>query len=107
MKKLDVRLLESVGSLSGDIRFLGALLGTVIREQHDKHAFELVEEVRAAAKARRAANGEETDRLLKRIDGLSLDEKRVLIKAFANYFQLINIAEDHQRVRVLRDRERA
>ena len=53
MTKLDKRLLESVGSLSGDIRFLGSLLGMVIREQHDSRAFDLVEEVRAAAKARR------------------------------------------------------
>jgi phosphoenolpyruvate carboxylase len=30
----------------------------------------------------------------------------VLIKAFSNYFQLINIAEDQQRIRVLRQRER-
>lgn len=107
MTMLDERLLESVGSLSGDIRLLGTLLGVVIREQHDVGAFELVEEVRASAKSRRAAGGEETERLLQRIDGLSLDDKRILIKAFANYFQLINIAEDHQRVRVLRDRERA
>ena len=107
MTMLDERLLESVGSLSGDIRLLGTLLGVVIREQHDVGAFELVEEVRASAKSRRAGGGEETERLLQRIDGLSLDDKRILIKAFANYFQLINIAEDHQRVRVLRDRERA
>lgn len=107
MTKLDERVLESVGSLSGDIRLLGSLLGMVIREQHDTQAFELVEEVRASAKSRRAGIGDETDRLLERIDGLSLEDKRILIKAFANYFQLINIAEDHQRVRVLRDRERA
>lgn len=106
MTKLEERLLESIGSLSGDIRFLGTLLGSVIREQHDTAAFELVEQVRASAKARRSGNSEETNRLLNRIKGLSLDEKRILIKAFANYFQLINIAEDHQRVRVLRDRER-
>src|SRR4029453_7574466 len=41
------------------------------------------------------------------IDALSLDEHHMLIKAFSNYFQLINIAEDQQRVRVLRHREAA
>lgn len=102
---IDERLLETIGSLSGDIRFLGTLLGLIIREQHGEAAFHLVEEIRASAKARRAGDDTETDRLMERVRRLSLEEKRILIKAFANYFQLINIAEDHQRVRVLRDRE--
>ena len=102
---IDERLLEAIGTLSGDIRFLGTLLGLVIREQHGKAAFHLVEEIRASAKARRAGDTAETARLMERVRKLSLEEKRILIKAFANYFQLINIAEDHQRVRVLRERE--
>lgn len=102
---IDGKLLDSIGTLSGDIRFLGTLLGVIIREQHGEDAFHLVEEVRASAKARRAGDAAETERLMARVRGLSLEQKRVLIKAFANYFQLINIAEDHQRVRVLRERE--
>lgn len=106
MITIDEQLLKSDRTLSNDIRLLGMLLGRVIREQQNEGAFALVEDIRAAAKARRANNGEETRKLLERIDALSLDDKRVLVKAFANYFQLINIAEDHQRVRVLRERER-
>lgn len=102
---IDERLLESIGTLSGDIRFLGTLLGMIIREQHGEAAFHLVEEIRASAKTRRAGDETETERLMERVRRLTLEEKRILIKAFANYFQLINIAEDHQRVRVLRDRE--
>jgi len=102
---MDERLLEAIGTLSGDIRFLGTLLGLVIREQHGEAAFHLVEEIRASAKTRRAGGEAETERLMERVRKLSLEEKRILIKAFANYFQLINIAEDHQRVRVLRERE--
>lgn len=107
MFQLDPKLLDAVGSLSGDIRYLGSLLGLVIREQYGQEAFDLVEETRASAKARRAGEVAETARLLERMRRLPLDSKRVLIKAFANYFQLINIAEDHQRVRVLREREAA
>jgi phosphoenolpyruvate carboxylase len=102
---MDERLLGTIGTLSGDIRFLGTLLGLVIREQHGEAAFHLVEEIRASAKTRRAGDEAETERLMARVRKLSLEEKRILIKAFANYFQLINIAEDHQRVRVLRERE--
>ncbi|MBK9122259.1 MAG: phosphoenolpyruvate carboxylase [Chloroflexi bacterium] len=107
MFQLDPKLLDAVGSLSGDIRYLGSLLGLVIREQHGQEAFDLVEETRMSAKARRAGEDSETDRLLERMRRLPLEHKRILIKAFANYFQLINIAEDHQRVRVLREREAA
>ncbi|MBC8171838.1 MAG: phosphoenolpyruvate carboxylase [Anaerolineae bacterium] len=91
--------------LSKDIRYLGDLLGSVIREQHGDAAFELVEQVRAAAKARRSGDETASATLTGLIDGLSLEDQRVLIKAFGNYFQLTNIAEDLQRIRTLRQRE--
>jgi phosphoenolpyruvate carboxylase len=96
---------EIVTPLSSDIRLLGNLLGNVIREQHGDAAFDLVEEVRAVAKARRSGDPQATDQLIHIISGLGLESKRVLIKAFSNYFQLINIAEDLQRIRTLRQRE--
>jgi phosphoenolpyruvate carboxylase len=100
---------ESLSQLGADIRLLGNLLGEVIREQHGDGAFDLVERVRAQARSRRehAIDAEPTLALTATIDALSLDEHNVLIKAFSNYFQLINIAEDQQRVRVLRQREAA
>src|SRR5690606_2365925 len=36
---------------------------------------------------------------------VDVDKLRILIKAFSNWFQLINIAEDLHRIRVLRERE--
>ncbi|MBI5958099.1 MAG: phosphoenolpyruvate carboxylase [Chloroflexi bacterium] len=93
-------------SLSADIHLLGDLLGTVIREQHGESAFETVERVRAAAKARRGGDQAAHETLTQIITGLDLEQRRVLIKAFGNFFQLTNIAEDQQRIRVLRQRER-
>jgi phosphoenolpyruvate carboxylase len=95
----------SISPLSADIRMLGGLLGRVIREQHGDDAFDLVERVRAAAKARRQGDANAAAQLQAEIDALDLESKRVLIKAFGNYFQLINIAEDQQRIRILRARE--
>jgi phosphoenolpyruvate carboxylase len=95
---------EANNPLSADIRQLGNLLGGIIKEQQGEAAFQLVEEVRASAKARRG--GDSTEQLAALIDQTTLDQKRTLIKAFSNYFQLINIAEDQQRIRALRDRER-
>src|SRR5499427_1484718 len=100
---------ESTGQLGADIRLLGNLLGEIIREQHGNAALDLVEHVRAQARSRRqhGADDSQTWALAATIDALTVDEHRVLIKAFSNYFQLINIAEDQQRVRVLRQREAA
>ena len=68
-------------------------------------AYDLVEEVRGLSKARRAGDAPAAFNLAKRLDSLPLQSKNVLIKAFSNYFQLINIAEDLQRIRVIRQRE--
>ncbi|MEM6281930.1 MAG: phosphoenolpyruvate carboxylase [Chloroflexota bacterium] len=96
---------EDTAALSADIKLLGNTLGTIIREQHGDDAFDLVERVRRLAKARRAGDDTAHTDLITLIDGLNDTDLRVLVKAFSNYFQLINIAEDSQRVRVLRQRE--
>ena len=91
--------------LSNDIKLLGGLLGKIIQEQHGPEALELVETIRIAAKARRNNEPEAARVLEEAIKNTSLAEKQILIKAFGNYFQLINITEDQQRIRVLRERE--
>jgi len=80
---------ESTGQLGADIRLLGNLLGEIIREQHGDAAFDLVERVRTQARSRReyATDATPTLALAATIDALTLDEHRVLIKAFSNYFQ--------------------
>jgi phosphoenolpyruvate carboxylase len=95
------------GRLGEDIRYLGTLLGNVIRLQHGEEALQLVEGLRAQARQRRAHAQQPgaSSALARQIAPLDLEAKRILIKAFANYFQLINIAEDQQRLRVLRQRE--
>ena len=78
--------------LSEDIRYLGTLLGNVIRLQHGEEALQLVEDIRAQARQRRehAQQPGASSALAGRIASLDLEAKRILIKAFANYFQLIN-----------------
>lgn len=96
---------DTFQALSADIRLLGDMLGTIIREQHGDEALELVEEIRKNAKNRRVGDTEAAEALKARIASLDIDSRRILVKAFSNYFQLINIAEDQQRIRVLRQRE--
>ena len=92
-------------SLSQDIHTLGSWLGVIIQEQSGMDAYDLVEEIRAMSKARRSGDAAAAFQLADRLENLPLDSKHVLIKAFSNYFQLINIAEDLQRIRVIRQRE--
>lgn len=90
--------------LSAQIHLLGDLLGATIVEQEGQPLLDLVEQVRALAKNGRAGDAPARRELLRLAEGLSLPDARGVIKAFTTYFQLINLAEEGERVRVLHDR---
>jgi len=90
--------------LSEEIHRLGDLLGETLIEQEGQALFDLVEEVRGLAKAHRAGDRESGVRLLERIELLPIPEARGVVKAFSSYFALVNLAEEQERVRVLRRR---
>jgi phosphoenolpyruvate carboxylase len=94
-------------ALSADIHLLGDLLGEVIVEQEGEVCFELEESMRALAKSRRSGEEAAARELDSLVASLDLDQAQLLTKAFATYFRLVNIAEETQRARVLRSRERA
>ena len=97
--------------LSRDVNTLGRLLGEVLREQEGEAGFALVEELRARTKALRAqdpdppAFGPDGDALLARCAELGASDVRLLVRAFTLYFHLVNVAEEHHRLRVLRQRD--
>ena len=93
-------------TLHDDIGLLGGLLGEVIQEQEATQAFALEERVRALAKARRAGDESAGEHLADLVAGLSVDEATVLVRAFTNYFRLVNLSEDNERIRRIRARER-
>jgi len=103
MEKSDTQKSEKLGP---EIHFLGKLLGDVIREQAGVPLYELEEEVRLGARARREDQpGAEAD-LRARVHAMSGAQTRLVVRAFTVFFDLANLAEDRERVRVLRDRER-
>ena len=95
----DARLRQSV-------RTLGNLLGETIIEQEGQTVFDLEEEMRALTRAQRGGDSSAGARLLELTRTLTQDGDRTeaVLKAFTTYFQLINLAEEQQRVRVLRER---
>jgi phosphoenolpyruvate carboxylase len=95
--------------LRRDIRSLGALLGQVLREQAGDELFEKVETLRRASIARReaelagdleaAAARLDEARALTRAAAEDPSTAHKLARAFAFYFELINLAETNHRKR--------
>ena len=95
--------------LRRDVRSLGALLGQVLREQAGAELFATVERLRRTAIARREAEAAgETDAAQRYLDEaqatlreVAADPQRAyeLARAFAFYFELINLAETNHRKR--------
>ncbi|MCB0128480.1 MAG: phosphoenolpyruvate carboxylase, partial [Caldilineaceae bacterium] len=102
-------IIDPQDRLRSTIRFLGNLLGETIIEQEGQAIFDLEEEIRNLAKEWRAAGDlhsfqERIDTLLREL--MTEPQKMLAVsKAFTTYFQLVNLAEEQQRVHVLRERE--
>ncbi|MBL8191137.1 MAG: phosphoenolpyruvate carboxylase, partial [Acidobacteria bacterium] len=91
---------EKDAPLRNDIRRLGDLLGETLKQLGGKKLFDVEEQVRTLCKQLRAKHSPATERQLKRLlHGLSVDESIGVIRAFSVYFQLVNIAEQHHRIR--------
>ena len=76
------------------VRLLGRLLGDVIREQHGQAVFDRIEAIRARS-VEEHRSGESDEGLRRLLTGLSLADTLFLIRGFALFSQLANIADDH------------
>ncbi|ELY58144.1 phosphoenolpyruvate carboxylase [Natronococcus amylolyticus DSM 10524] len=85
-----------------DVRELGALLGDVLEDQTSRRAFETVESCRTTAIDYRSGDLESRDPLATELNNLSPHQQRVVARAFTTYFELINLAEERERVRSIR-----
>jgi phosphoenolpyruvate carboxylase len=84
--------------LRRDVRFLGQLLGNVIKEQEGEQLFEIVETLRRLSISARAGTPAfEPARQL--IRNVTVTDAAKLAKAFATFFELTNLAETNHRKR--------
>ncbi|MFF2632444.1 phosphoenolpyruvate carboxylase [Microbacterium sp. NPDC058021] len=92
--------------MRADVRLLGGLLGDVLRESGTPGLYDDVERLRTATIQ---AYTDETDAAYERAaaiaDGFPLARAEEVARAFTCYFHLVNLAEEHQRVRILRERD--
>ncbi len=93
--------------LSDNVRLLGNILGQVIYQQAGPEIFGLEERMRVLTKSRRTRPDPLTDReITELVDSMSVSAQDAVARAFTSYFELINLAEENHRIRVLRERER-
>ncbi len=92
-----------VRTLSEDVDTLGRCLGAVLLEQEGERVFSLVEAVRGET-IRLRERGEDTSPMQDRLGQLGPEDARRVVRAFSLYFQLINLAEERERVRRLEER---
>ncbi len=92
--------------LRREIDQLGRLFGDVILRFDGEQAFNLIEEIRQEARLTASGDAAAGQRLAERLKTLALDELRTVVRAFSMFLELANVAEDRQRVRTLRERER-
>jgi len=91
--------------LRRDISLLEDLLGQIVTEDEGPEALQLVTEIRHLARQRRTSAPGAEATLSTRIRGLNEDQARLVARSLSIFFDLANLAEDRQRVRVLRQRE--
>jgi len=90
-------------ALRANVRLLGDLLGRVLVEQEGEAL--LADEERIRALARDARAGGSRLALGEAVAGLDVDRQGAVLRAFALFFQLVNIAEQHHRIRRRREYE--
>ncbi|GEB94338.1 phosphoenolpyruvate carboxylase [Microbacterium lacticum] len=92
--------------MRADVRMLGALLGRVLRESGSPGLYDDVERLRLATIAAYTDESPEAfERAAAIADSFSIERADEVARAFTVYFHLVNLAEEHQRVRVLRERD--
>ena len=90
--------------LRRDVRLLGEVLGTVIADSGGAGLLRDVEKLRhLVIRAREDGRYErDAERL---VESWSLERAEMVARAFTCYFHLANLAEEHHRARVLRERD--
>ena len=94
-----------------DVRLLGDILGEVIRDSDPKTGPDLLADVERLRHAVIEARDQERrddpagDAIAALVASWDLDRAEQVARAFTVYFHLANLAEEHQRIRLLRERD--
>jgi phosphoenolpyruvate carboxylase len=90
---------------AADEALLTEVLHTVVRASDGAEAVALLDQAVAFGRAVRAGDEAAADQLTELVARLDLDQTEVLVRSLTRWFQLVNLAEDNDRVRRIRRRE--
>ena len=88
-----------------DVRLLGDILGEIIRDSGGPGLLADVERLRHAVIDARHGDHDAGDEIATLVASWTLEQAEQVARAFAVYFHLANLAEEHQRIRNLRERD--
>lgn len=85
--------------LRDDVRLLGRMLGDALRHQTGQDVFDKVERIRVLGKQARDGVGGARAELIQLLSSLQDEELLPVARAFTQFLNLANIAEQYHRVR--------
>ncbi|MFD9940210.1 phosphoenolpyruvate carboxylase [Nonomuraea sp. NPDC059023] len=104
VERRSAAVVEMPDELRRDVKLLGRLLGDVIAEQGGKDLLADVERLRKAVIAARRGEAS-ADEIAAMVAEWEIDRAVLIARAFTCYFHLANLAEEHYRIRTLRERD--
>jgi phosphoenolpyruvate carboxylase len=90
---------------AADEELLTGVLREVIEAGEGPAALELLDAAVALGREARRGEADAADRLAELIGALELEQLEMLVRSLTRWFQLVNLAEDNERVRRLRTRD--
>ncbi|MBL9216966.1 MAG: phosphoenolpyruvate carboxylase [Opitutaceae bacterium] len=98
------KAIDQLNNLRAEVRSLGATLGRTIAALEGEKTLETVETLRTLAKSSRAGEAAAARSLAQAVARLTPAEALNQAMAFTLYFELVNLAEENFRIRLLRER---
>lgn len=86
---------EQYSALRSNVSMLGKLLGDTIKDVLGEHILDRVETIRKLSKSSRAGNEANRQELLNTLQNLSNDELLPVARAFSQFLNLANTAEQY------------
>ena len=85
--------MDNHAPLRANVGLLGQLLGDAIKDHHGQHFLDKIETIRQLAKSARQGNDQDQEQLLDTLKHLSDDELLPVARAFSQFLNLANVAE--------------